>query len=196
MRRAALTLASPWSRAGATLDSSSWSRYEYPLELCWERLGGRGGQPSGGRRAGDPVRTEGRKRSGQRARLAGRVGAMGVLARGEWWRVACEPSASCGGAAHRRVLSSSSTKSPATFARGRLPTLIGSTSLRAARLPPSRSASAPPRRQQRRPQRLRPTAGKVKKVEEGAKKGSAHPENRRPPADGGEVWSRPSGDSL
>ena len=78
MRRAALTLASPWSRAGATLDSS-WSRYEYLLELSTERLGGRKGQPSGGRGVGDPVRTEGRKKSGQRARLAGLVGASDVL---------------------------------------------------------------------------------------------------------------------
>ena len=30
-------------------------------------------------RAGDPVRTEGRKKSGQRARLAGLVGASDVL---------------------------------------------------------------------------------------------------------------------
>jgi hypothetical protein len=39
---------------------------------------------------------------------------------GECWRVTCERP--CGGAAHRQVLSSSSTKSPATFARGRWPT--------------------------------------------------------------------------
>jgi hypothetical protein len=77
---------------------------------------------------------------------------------------------SCGGGAHRWVLSSSSTKSPATSARGRWPTMIGSTSLRAERFPTSRSAarpsSAPP------PRELRGTVARdelrrVKMAEEG-----------------------------
>ena len=113
------------------------------------RRTGLGGQPSHGRGGGDPVRKEGRKKSGQWARLAGRVGASDVLVSDGGSRA----GASCGGGAHRWVLRSSPTKTPATSARGRWPTMIGSTSLRAERFPPSRSAarpsSAPPPRELR-----------------------------------------------